>query len=281
MNRTTGIPTEYFYPLWNADALAGLAKIDTASVDAVITDPPYPGVKREYGYWTVSEWRDLMRDVVREVRRVLTPTGSAVFVLQPAAPRGGTTDPWLWQWLAETAAEWNLIQVGYAWNKTTLPSGAATTKGLLRNSVKYCCRFGAGDCHRDQAAILNPVSDTMSRDRRETKSSRSGHTVDRGRMRATAIRRGGTTPFNLIEYASTSSAGDVGNPHPAKTQYVIADQWVRYISQPGDTILDPFCGSGTMGVAALKHERHFLGIEKEAEYVANANDRLADTQPGK
>ncbi len=276
MNRTTDNPTAYH--IWNADTLKGLAKIDPASVDAVITDPPYPGVEREYGYWTVSEWRDLMRDVVREVRRVLTPTGSAVFILQPSAPSGGTTDPWLWEWLAETAREWNLIQVCYAWNKTTLPSGAATTKGLMRHSVKYCCWFGAGDCYRNQAAILNPVSESMKRDSRESKFRRSGHTVDRARMRATANRRGGTTPFNVIEYASTSSAEDVGNPHPAKTQYVIADRWVRYISEPEDIILDPFCGSGTVGLAALKRGRHFLGIDKEGEYVLYSNKRLADAQ---
>lgn len=150
----------------------------------------------------------------------------------------------------------------------------------MRDSVKYCCWFGAGDCYRNQAAILNPISESMKRDSRESKFRRSGHTVDRGRMRATAIRRGGTTPFNLIEYSSTSSAEDVGNPHPAKTQYRIADRWVRYISQPGDIILDPFCGSGTVGVAALKRGRHFLGIDKEGVYVVYANERLADAQEG-
>jgi|GEM_PF-6395995 len=49
MERANGEADEYFFHLWHADALAGLAKIDTASVDAVITDPPYPGVFRQYG----------------------------------------------------------------------------------------------------------------------------------------------------------------------------------------------------------------------------------------
>ena len=45
------------------------------------------------------------------------------------------------------------------------------------------------------------------------------------------------------------------------------------------TILDPFCGSGTVGVAALKHGADFIGIEKESEYVEISHKRLAETQP--
>lgn len=38
--------------------------------------------------------------------------------------------------------------------------------------------------------------------------------------------------------------------------------WTRYIVPPGGTVCDPFMGSGTMGIAAVKHGNHFIGIEK-------------------
>lgn len=53
-------------------------------------------------------------------------------------------------------------------------------------------------------------------------------------------------------------------------------------SEPGDTVLDPFNGSGTTGQVALEHGRHYVGIELNPEYVALTNARLAPilAQPG-
>lgn len=50
-------------------------------------------------------------------------------------------------------------------------------------------------------------------------------------------------------------------------------------SAEGDTVLDPFAGSGTTGVVALRHGRSFLGIELNPEYVTLARHRIADDAP--
>jgi DNA modification methylase len=48
-------------------------------------------------------------------------------------------------------------------------------------------------------------------------------------------------------------------------------------SKPSDVILDPFCGSGTTGVVALRHKRYFIGIELNPEYVEMARTRIDDS----
>lgn len=48
-------------------------------------------------------------------------------------------------------------------------------------------------------------------------------------------------------------------------------------SRPGDVVLDPFFGTGTTGVAAKRLGRHFIGIERDPEYVRLAWERLANT----
>lgn len=54
---------------------------------------------------------------------------------------------------------------------------------------------------------------------------------------------------------------------------------VELFTDPGDLVLDPFCGSGTTGVACLRLGRRFIGIEKDAAYAAIARERLqAETQ---
>ena len=46
-------------------------------------------------------------------------------------------------------------------------------------------------------------------------------------------------------------------------------------SKPGDLVLDPFAGSGTVGVVALRHGRRFVGCELNHEYAAMARRRIA------
>jgi DNA modification methylase len=50
-------------------------------------------------------------------------------------------------------------------------------------------------------------------------------------------------------------------------------------SKTGDTVLDPFAGSGTVGVVALRHGRKFLGVELNPEYADLANDRITNDNP--
>ena len=50
-------------------------------------------------------------------------------------------------------------------------------------------------------------------------------------------------------------------------------------SNPGDVVLDPFFGSGTTGAVAKKLNRHFIGIEREPDYVEVAKKRIAAVQP--
>jgi DNA modification methylase len=53
-------------------------------------------------------------------------------------------------------------------------------------------------------------------------------------------------------------------------------EWVKDFSDPGETILDPFMGSGTTGVAAIKLGRRFIGIELEPKYFDIACRRIEE-----
>jgi DNA modification methylase len=55
----------------------------------------------------------------------------------------------------------------------------------------------------------------------------------------------------------------------------LVSEWVRLFSEPGETVLDPFMGSGTTGVACLKLGRKFIGIEIEPRYFELSCQRIA------
>lgn len=55
--------------------------------------------------------------------------------------------------------------------------------------------------------------------------------------------------------------------HEAKFPHELAERVIRIFSSKGDVVLDPFMGSGTTALAAKKHDRRFIGIDKEEKYV--------------
>ena len=66
--------------------------------------------------------------------------------------------------------------------------------------------------------------------------------------------------------------------HPTQKPYALMDRLVRVFTDAGDLGLDPFAGSGTTGVAALRNGRRFIGFERDAKYHAIAMKRLSCTR---
>jgi site-specific DNA-methyltransferase (adenine-specific) len=67
--------------------------------------------------------------------------------------------------------------------------------------------------------------------------------------------------------------------HPAIFPEKLATDHILSWSNPGDTVLDPFLGSGTTGVACKNLGREFIGVERDPEYFAVASARIANHQP--
>lgn len=263
------------------DCLDLLRSMPDGSVDAVITDPPYPEIDRPYGRLTERQWWALVVEgVVPQVRRILKPSGSAVFILQPNSRRVGSMRGWLFEFQAWACRHWNMVQDAYWWNFTAPPTVHSHRKrGLMRPSMKHEVWLGPPDCFRDQDAVLWSQSDAnkaVDRGDRALNRHPSGLTIRPGRCAIAADERGGVTPFNVLPAANTDSRSSAGSHgHGAGTPQVVASWWTRYICPPGGVVCDPFTGSGTMALAALDHGCHFVGAEAMPEYHELARRRIA------
>lgn len=261
------------------DCRKNLTELPSGSVDLLLTDPPYPEAKREYGKLSEAEWLDLMHAVVLEAQRIVKPSGSAVIILQPNYKKIGQMRLWVWEFMLWAAKRWNLVQDVYWWAIDTLPAaGTNRRQGLLRQSTKMCLWLGSPDCYRNQQAVLWQPSDghaARAWSDRALKNRPSGHTVRDGRTIETTVERGGTTPFNLlpIPNVDTRAAAD----HPATTPYELASWWCRYLLPPDGVLLDSFCGSGTVLQAGLDcGASSVIGIDKARGYLATAKRRIRD-----
>jgi DNA modification methylase len=266
--------------LYCGDSTAILPTLADASVDCVITDPPYPEIDRDYGRMTEAAWHAMMDVVVPECRRVLKPTGSAVFVLQPNSERVGRMRPWLWEFMAKWTREWGMVQDAWWWNTAAMPEAHSIQGRLLRPSVKACVWLGPDNAYRDQDAVLWEESQhnvALRASRRICNfKNPSGHHQNTATMGAAAERRGGVNPFNCLPVPNTNSRTSGGaSGHGASTPAFLADWWLRYICPPGGTVLDPFVGSGTVALAALKRGCNAVGIERMPKYHATAEQRVA------
>jgi site-specific DNA-methyltransferase (cytosine-N4-specific) len=275
--------TDTYTTIYQGECVELMQQLQAESVDCVITDPPYPCISRDYGTLSEAEWHELMRRVCTEIRRILKPHGSAMILLQPNFEKLGKMRPWLWEFLAEQARQWNVIQDAYYWNITTPPTAGATTAGLMRGSIKYCVWLGPPDAYRNQDAVLWEESQgnrtaRLSRRANNRQYMPSGHSFNDSVARS-AAGRGGVTPFNVLPMSpanSRSSGGAYG--HPAATPDQLADWWIRYICPEQGTILDPFAGSGSIGIAAQRRQRQYIGIEQDESYCDIAAKRLSQEQ---
>jgi DNA modification methylase len=73
--------------------------------------------------------------------------------------------------------------------------------------------------------------------------------------------------------ASRSERGE-GNTHPTVKPQALMRYLVKLITPPGGLVMDPFVGSGTTGIAAIREGFRFVGIEQSAEYAVLAEKRI-------
>mgnify|MGYP004590642981 CR=1 FL=1 len=84
------------------------------------------------------------------------------------------------------------------------------------------------------------------------------------------------TPYLRSCYETSTVSGKERTSHPTQKSLKLMESIILIHTNPGDVILDPFMGSGSTGVAALKNNRKFIGIEIEKEYFDIAIDRFKD-----
>jgi DNA modification methylase len=90
--------------------------------------------------------------------------------------------------------------------------------------------------------------------------------------------RGGASRFFYVAKASPgerrAGLAESAPHHPTIKPVRLMRYLVRLVTPPGGVVLDPFAGSGSTGIAAVLEGKRFVGIEREAEYVAVANARI-------
>ena len=89
---------------------------------------------------------------------------------------------------------------------------------------------------------------------------------------------GGAMFHDFIETSVTPNGERRFGKHPTQKPESLIQHFVEILSNPNDTVLDPFMGSGTTGVVSKRTDRNFIGIELDEGYFKIAQDRIQEAR---
>ena len=225
-----------------------MCEIPDYSIHLMVTSPPY-NVKKEYDEdLSLNEYRTLLKTVFKETYRVLVTGGRACINVanlgrKPYIP--------LHSYIIEDMLEIGFFMRGeIIWNKASSASPSTAWGSWL----------SAGN------PVLRDIHEYILIFSKESFSRKRGHKKDT------------ITKEDFLEWTKSVwtfpavSARSIGHPAPFPEE--LPHRLIQLYTYKGDVILDPFCGSGTACLTALKDERHYIGYDIEPAYVKLANQRI-------
>ncbi|MFB3855287.1 MAG: site-specific DNA-methyltransferase [Vicinamibacterales bacterium] len=270
------------------DALDVMRGIPDASVKLVFTSPPFAlKRKKEYGNVEAAKYVEWLMPFAAEIRRLLRDDGSFVLDLGGTWNRGMPTRS-LYHYevaLALTRELFHLAQEFYWYNPSKLPSPAEwVTVRRIRvkdavNTVWWFSKTPNPDA--DNRRVLTAYSESMERlleNGYKAKQRPSGWDISENFSR----RHEGAIPPNLLQIANTESNGHYQRAcraaglkvHPARFPYGLPEFFVRFLTRPGDMVLDCFAGSNVTGKVCEDLERRWIACDLSAEYLAGSRFRF-------
>lgn len=274
-----------------ADCSDILSRMDTESVDLVITSPPFDlQLAKEYGNLRGSDYLDWLEAISKEVLRVLKSTGSFVLDLGGAWNRGSPTrNLYQFRLLLRLVDDvgFHLAQDFYWWNPSRLPTPAewVTIRRIrVKDAINTVWWLSKTEFPKSSnRRVLQEYSDSqrgLFRNGYKAQLRPSGHNI------STTFGRdnGGAIPPNLLAAANTESTSSYSRyckqigltPHPARFPVSIPEFFIRMLTDRGDLVVDPFAGSCTTGEAAEKLARRWLCVDVEQRYLEGGRGRFVE-----
>jgi len=273
--------------LYHGDALAVLRGLPDSSVDCCVTSPPYFGL-RDYGVDgqigaepSPAEFVAALVDVFREARRVLADDGTLFLNLGdgylPAKNLIGI--PWRVAFALQDDG-W-ILRNDIIWSKPNAMPESVTDRlsnrhehlFMLTKSRRYWFDLDPirEPAVTERASALNWARDPKEADvpgqsMRQHRSGREAYTGTNVRVTGERHRsqsEGGRNPGDVWTIPTQPFA----EAHFATFPVAIPERCIQAGCKPGGTVLDPFSGSGTTGLAASRHGRRYVGIDLNRDYL--------------
>lgn len=276
------------------DSLALLRSVPRESIALIVTSPPFAlQRKKAYGNVDAEEYVAWFLPFAEEFFRVLKPDGSLVIDIGGSWVKGQPTRTlYHFELLLALVKQvhFHLAEEFYWWNPARLPSPAEwvnVRRIRVKDAVDPVWWLAPTAWPKaDNRKVLAPYSDSMKELLAKgytPKLRPSGWDISDNFSRD----NGGAIPPNMLSISNTESNGRylAGcrraniKPHPARFPRALPDFFIKFLTEPGDVVLDPFAGSNVTGEAAESLGRRWCAIELVEEYLRGSMYRFSGVQP--
>ena len=274
------------------NSLELIEMLPDSSVQLAITSPPFALQRqKEYGNRPQSEYVDWLSVFASKVKSKLTEDGSFVLDIGGAYQRGKPVRSlYPYKVLIRFCEDlgYHLAEEFFWYNPSKLPSPIEWVnkrKIRAKDAVNHVWWFSKSHFPKaDVRRVLVPYSDRMKKLLRDPdkfykpKERPSGHSISLN----FGVDKGGAIPSNLLTISNSDSNSqyirccrELGiKAHPARFPVEHPEFFIKFLTDPGDLVLDFFAGSNTTGEAAESLGRRWIAIELELNYVATSAFRF-------
>lgn len=260
--------------LLEGDCREQLERIATDSVDLIVTSPPYANQRAStYGGIAPDHYVEWFLPIAEQLFRVMKPTGTFILNIKELAV-GGERHTYVLELVLEMRKRGWLWTEEFVWHKKNCYPGKWPNR--FRDSWERLYQFNKQRKFKmNQEAVMVPVGDwynnrmrNLSETDRERDESKVGSGF--GKKVENWLGRDMVYPTNVLHGAT-----ECGNrQHSAVFPYWLPEWFIKLFTDPGDTVLDPFAGSGTALFAALSLDRNAVGIEIHPPYIEKLREGL-------
>jgi len=257
------------------DCAETMKAIQDNSVDLIFTSPPYADQrKKTYGGIHPDEYVDWFLPISAELLRILKPTGTFVLNIKERVVNG-ERHTYVFDLIKAMREQGWLWTEEFVWHKKNCYPGKWPNR--FRDAWERLIQFNK---HKKfnmyQEEVMVPVgdwADSRLKNLSETDKIRDESRVESGfgKNISNWVGRDMVYPTNVVHMATeTSNRG-----HSAAFPRQLPEWFIKLFTQPGDTVLDPFMGSGTTVLVAHDMARHAIGIEIMSEYFQMVQEELS------
>lgn len=240
---SSSAPHPFAPDIVHADVLAGLAGIETDTVDLVVADPPYNIGKAEWDKRPPADHLLWCAEWLRECVRILKPTGS-------------------------------LYVFGYPRGLTALLPMIETGGLVYRDWIVWDTIMGTGGglwVNRHEDILYFSKSRDTFEDADAIKLERHEENIREYR----GVEYRFKNPSNIWRFPRIDDSAAERTNHPTQKPLALIERIVRASSPAGGLVVDPFVGSGTTCVAAMRQQRRSIGIDNDPDNITIARARIA------
>ena len=260
--------------LINDDCLIALKMLQSDSIDLIVTSPPYADQrKKTYGGVSADKYVEWFTPIAKELLRVTKSSGSFVLNIKERAINGERHTYVIELILMMRKLGW-LWTEEYIWHKKNSYPGKWPNR--FRDSWERCIHFTKSKkFNMYQEEVMVPMGDWKNsrlKNMSDTDKKRDESKVGSGfgKKIENWVTRDLAYPTNVLHMAT-----ECGNrSHSAAFPESLPEWFIKLFTTEGDTVLDPFSGSGTTLKVAKAMKRNAVGIEILDEYCEITANRV-------